>query len=105
MSRESGTPVQKIRYAYATDGTVATAAWTQLDAALDSYSSHAEIYDSSGKIMRLGYGPAGSEVELMTIMPGGNGRIPLALNAGMRLCVRAVDAAATTGYLLINFYG
>lgn len=103
--RDSGTPVQTIRNDYAS-ANVTTGAWVQLDASLDSRVSHAEISDSSGQVMELGYGPVGSEQRLILLPEGGLfSRFPLKLDAGMRLAVRAVSGDATSGNLIINFYG
>lgn len=97
-------PVQVIRNAYASTN-VTTGAWVQLDSALNQNSNHLEIFDSSGSTLKLAIGAASAEVELpFYIVPGGNGMIPVTLSAGQRLAIRAVDANATTGQLVINFY-
>lgn len=103
MSREAGTCVQTIYNAYASTN-VTTAAYVVLDTSLNSRVSHAEIFDSSGSILKLAVGGAGAEVDVIHIVPGGNGRIPLVLSEGQRLSIKAVDATAATGHLIINFY-
>lgn len=103
MASVGAAPVQLIRNAYATTN-VTTAAYVQLDAALDKDVTHAEIFDSSGSALFLAVGASGSEVNYIYIPPGGNGRIPLILYAGMRLSIKAVDTNATTGQLLITLY-
>jgi hypothetical protein len=68
--------------------------------------SEIEIFDSSGQTMELSYGPAaGSEANLLYIVPGGNGRMPLTLAKGARLAIQAVSGNATGGELIINLWG
>ena len=83
---------------------VTTAAIVQLSAAISHDVRAVEVFDSSGQAMELYYGPAGSEVSALKIIPGGNELRPLLLNKGMRLGVKAVSADATVGELTINFY-
>lgn len=110
MSRKSRIPTWRKVYSYDTAATppgvnVTTAAWTELSAALADDINGLEVFDSSGSIMKLGYGPAGSEVDLCNIAPGGNDdRMSVILNKGMRVAVRAVDANATGGFLVITGY-
>lgn len=95
--------VQTIRHVYSSTN-VTTGAWVQLDSALDKRCNHVEIFDSSGETLKLGYGAAGSEVDALHILPGGNERVPCILEEGMRLAVKAVSGTASTGELVINFY-
>jgi len=83
---------------------VTTAAWVVLDTAMNDNVEAVEIFDSSGEVLLLGYGAAGAEVDYVYIHPGGNGRIPLILNKDQRLCVKAVSANTTEGFLVINCY-
>ena len=64
-----------------------------------------EIFDSSGEVLALAFGAPGSEVDQFFIVPGGNGRMKVAIPAGTILSVRARSANATTGLLVINFFG
>jgi hypothetical protein len=99
----SGIIVQRIANAYASTN-VTTSAYVELDAALDENSRYAEIFDSSGSLLKLAIGAAGSEVDILDIIPGGNGLVPLKLPKGARLAIKAVDASATTGRLNINLH-
>lgn len=103
MSKTGAHLVQTIRNAYASTN-VTTAAWVELDSSLNSRVSHIEIADTSGQTMKLGIGASGSESDLIHIIPGGNGKLPLPLPEGVRLSVRAVSANATTGELVLNLY-
>lgn len=89
---------------YAT-GNVSTAAYTQLVSSLDSNVQMLEVYDGSGQSLVLAIGASGSEVNKLYIVPGGNGKIPIQLKVGDRVSVKAISANATTGELLVNFYG
>jgi len=108
MSGEASKAVHHILRAYDGtgdgNGTVAVGTWAQIEDALPDNAEAVEIYDSSGSTLELGVGPSSAEVGILYIPPTGNGRIPLTLNKGMRLAIRAVDAAATTGDFIINFY-
>lgn len=84
---------------------VTTSAYTQLVASTTSLTTEIEIFDSSGQTLALALGAAASEVNQVYIIPGGNGRIPLAIPAGSRVSVKAISANATAGELDINFYG
>ena len=97
-------PKQMIRNDYSSTN-VLTSAYVELDSALDGNTNEIEIFDSSGETLKLALGPAGSEVDIMFIMPGGNGRIMLGLPQGVRLSVKAVSANATTGELTMNLWG
>lgn len=104
MSNPGNKPRQIIRNDHSSTA-VTTGAYVELDSALDSDSSYAEIFDSSGETLLIAVGAAGSEDDQFYIMPGGNGRIPLLLNEGMRLSVKAVSANTSTGELVINLWG
>ena len=96
-------PVQMIRNDYSSTN-VTTSAWVQLDSSLDQDVTELEIFDSSGSTLKLGIGAAGAEVDLIHIMPGGNGKIECLISKGVRLAVKAVSANATTGELTMNLY-
>lgn len=103
MLGNAAKPVQLIRYDY-TGGSVTTSAYTQLSASLTDHSSELEIFDSSGSTLYLAIGKAGSEQNLIQIVPGGSGRIACLLSKGARLSVKAIDTTASTGELVINIY-
>ena len=100
----SAQPVILLRHVYS--GTnVTTSAYVELDAVLAQNVSQMEIYDSSGESFVMAIGPAGSEVDTFNIPQGGNGLINLTLPLGARLSIKALSGTASTGDLIINFYG
>lgn len=107
----SGTPVHKIAWYYdgtaaATEGTLATtSAWVEIEDSLPASVSRIQIYESSGQIVQMGIGPSGSETGIYYIMPNTVATIPFKLDEGMRLAIKAVDADASVGDLIINFFG
>lgn len=97
-------PVYTKRLDY-TGTNVTTGAWVTLDASLPSDVRAIEVMDSSGKQVMLGYGPAGFEKNALQIFPSQTAqRHQVHLDAGMRLALKAIDASATTGAVLINGY-
>lgn len=98
------TAIAFARIAYSSNN-VSTTSYSELVASLSAAVSEVEIYDSSGKTLVLATGSAGSEVNKIYIMPGGNQKIPLTLASGTRVAVKAVSEAATYGELVVNFYG
>jgi hypothetical protein len=100
-------PVAKL--AFDTSGTnITTAAWVTLIASQTKPFSFLEIYNPTTKILKLAIGSAGNEVELpVYIYPGISSQvIPFdeQLKPGVRLSAKAVDANATTGFLVLNMY-
>lgn len=83
---------------------VTTAAYTQILASSAAAANLVEIFDSSGELMILAVGGAGSEVDQCYIMPGGNGPVQLLIPASSRLSVKAKTATASAGFLAINLY-
>lgn len=83
---------------------VLTSAYVQLIASSTSATTEIEIFDSSGQGMILAVGAAASEVDQIYIFPGGNGRIPLKINASSRISIKAKTATASVGFIMINFY-
>jgi hypothetical protein len=83
---------------------VTTAAYTELIASTSAAIKRLEIFDSSGQLLVLALGAAASEVDLLYILPGGNGQITQEIPAGTRVSIKAVSANATTGYIAINCY-
>lgn len=84
---------------------VTTSAYTQLSSALPANVRELQVFDSSGSTLTLAYGPPGSEVVAVVLLPGASERTPCILNAGQRLSIKAVDVDATNGELVINgFY-
>lgn len=108
QGKPGSVPVHSLRVDYAVTA-VGTGAWVEIEDSMPRNCNRVEIYDSGvaaavAQDMRLGYGPSGSEQDALRIVPGGNGFVPLLLNEGMRLVVRAVSAQPTSGTLILNFY-
>lgn len=97
------TVVTTVRNDYSSTN-VTTGAWVQLVASTASIIHEFDIFDSSGQTLELGTGAAASETRLILIFPGGNGRVPVTINAATRVSIRAVSATASSGELDINFY-
>lgn len=85
--------------------TVTTSAYTELVSSLSANISEVEIFDSSGEFLYLATGGSGSETNKIIITAGGNGRIPLAITSGTRVSIKALSASASTGRIVVNFYG
>lgn len=98
-------PIQRVRLDYAVTN-VTTGAWVQLLATCPR-AKFLEIFDSGGRVMELSLGAAGAEAANIIpffIVPGGKpteNYIPI--SEGQRLSIRAVDASATNGQIIINF--
>jgi hypothetical protein len=103
VTQASRTVSDRARLSYAAD-TVTTAAYTELDSSLAAACNELEIFDSSGQTMVLATGAAASETDLLYILPGGNGRVPVRLAAATRLSVKGVSSSANTGELTVNCY-
>jgi hypothetical protein len=101
-------PVGKLFYNYAL-GNVTTGAWVEIIANIPASATEMHIFDSSGRVLKLSTGAAGDEANhelLFYIFPGGSDALlPTEWAKNSRLAAKAVDANATTGYLIINFYG
>lgn len=96
--------VTTIRNDY-TSTAVTTGAWVELIASTSALITELDIFDSSGSTLELGIGAAASEARLILVTPGGNGKLPVAINAGTRISIRAVSGNASVGELDINFFG
>lgn len=83
---------------------VTNASWVQLVASTVADVNKIEIFDSSGELLILAVGAAGSEIEQLLIFPGGNGPIDLYIPYGSRISIRAKSTTANTGFLAINLY-
>lgn len=63
-----------------------------------------EIFDSSGQTLNFATGGGGSEVDQLQVVPGGNGRVPLKINAGTRVSLKALSATASQGEIDVNCF-
>lgn len=83
-----------------------TTAWQVVvsDASADSYAM--EIFNSTGELLELGYGPGTASVTAHNyyIIPGGpDGRIGIRVDAGQNIFLRGVNITVATGIVAINF--
>ena len=91
------------------DGNVTTGAWKEIITALGEPSSALQVFNGSGRIFRFAFADAGEEDDNeypYTITPGGSEiLLPINTSKNPRLAMKAVDADATAGYLILNFLG
>lgn len=97
------TVVNRARLDYSSTS-VTTSAYVQLLASTSGAITMIEIFDSSGQTLLLATGGAGSEVDQIYILPGGNGQVPLAIAGSTRISIKAVSGTANAGEIDINFY-
>ena len=82
---------------------VTTLAWTEIEASTVVDLGYLDIFDSSGELLVLGIGAAGSEVVAGYIFPGGC-TMDIVIPAGSRLAVKAISADTADGFLTLNAY-
>lgn len=82
---------------------VTTSAYVTLIASTSDTINELFIFNGNAATLFLAFGAAASEVNKMYIPPGGFGfAADLLVPAGTRLSVKAVDADATTGSLVVT---
>lgn len=85
---------------------VTTGTWVQLIASTSAIINRLTCFSSSGSVLELGIGAAGSESRTLLLPPGGfDATVLLTIPASTRISVRAVDVNATSGELQFNFLG
>ena len=84
--------------------TFGTAAWLQIVASTAQIINFVEIFDSTGFTARLGIGAPASEADLFLDVPGGNGHIPVQIQAGSRVALRPLTTPPAGSEFVINFY-
>jgi hypothetical protein len=82
---------------------VTTSAYVEIIPSTVADIEFLKIFDSSGRILILARGPAGSEQDVMYITPGGDD-LPYFIDPGTRLSIKALDGNATTGYFILNTF-
>ena len=97
------TPVFRVFHDYSS-ANVGTTSWVALTKSNDDHANRLEIFDSSGQLMEIGYGAAGSETAVFYVMPGGNGVVDIIVPKETDIHVRGVDGAASAGILAINAF-
>lgn len=95
--------IQQSRIDYSSTN-VTTGTWVTLTTSMNTDASEMEIFDSSGQTLRIGFGSPGSEVTKFYVIPGGNGRIPVRVQYGTRVAIRAISGTATGGEIDVNYY-
>lgn len=86
-----------------TSTSVTTGAYVQLIASTAASTTRLRIFDSSGSAMILATGGAGSEVDQLYIPPGGwDGPIEFNIASATRISLKALDAAASVGQIVIT---
>ena len=83
---------------------VTTSAYVTLVASTPYNVSKFQMCDTSTKILKFATGSAGNEVDLWTNTVSGCVLIPVAISAGSRIAVEAVDATASSGYNTLSFF-
>jgi hypothetical protein len=99
--------VKKFRHAFGSTN-VNTTAWVEIIASLDTPASYVEVFNSSGAILKLSTGAAAAEDDseiAYYILPNGSAiMLPMEFGNGQRISARAIDANATVGSLVLNFF-
>jgi hypothetical protein len=86
-----------------TGGSVTTAAYTALVGSTANKCNQLYIADTSGSAMILATGGVGSEVDQLYIGPGGSDApYELAIPAGSRITIKALDTTASVGRMIIT---
>lgn len=79
--------------------------WLQIFSSTPLKTNFIEIFDSTGEVMVLGLGASGAESYFLQILPGGNEHIPVRIDPGSRLSLKAVSAVPEIETeTTINFY-
>jgi hypothetical protein len=93
-------------YSYGS-GSVTTSAYTTIINSTSISCGNLQLIDTSGKIIKIAVGPAGSEVDVAVCIPSGTGAnagqvVPCYIPAGSRIAIKAIDATASSGYNLVS---
>lgn len=83
---------------------ITTSAYLQLVASTTSACKAVEVYNQTSSSIYFATGAAASEVNQFIIPPGGNGLVSITIAASTRISVKAVDATASTGSLIVNYW-
>lgn len=102
-SRLASKPADLIRLDFASTN-VDTSAWVELSASLGHNNITAQISNGSDKDLKLGYGPAGGEVDLIYVPASQNVIVPFHIGQSTRLAVRSLSGTASSGRLVINTF-
>lgn len=89
---------------YTSGGGVTTGAYVQLVAATTTALTKLYVQDTSGSFMILATGAAGFEVPFLYYGPGFASFVEIAIAAGTRIAIKALDTNAASGRLVMGFY-
>lgn len=81
---------------------VTTGAYVTLIASTSDTASRIQITDSSGQVLKLAYGPAGSEVDFCSVPLSGTALVNYFIPPLTRISIQAVSASATTGFNVVS---
>lgn len=85
---------------------ITTGAYVQLTASIVKTSSRLLIVNGSSSIIKVAYGASGSETDIVAV--GASGQIYIDLqsiniaSAGTRIALEAVDATASSGWIVVS---
>lgn len=81
---------------------VSTTGYTVLIASTSETCARLQITDTSGKILKLAYGAAGSEVDFCGVPVSGTALVNYYIPPFTQISIKAIDANATTGYNILS---
>ncbi len=87
---------------------VTTGAWVEIIASTSEPASGVEIFNGTGRLLEIALGAVASEVAIPYYIPPGGSADNLPLfdfPKSVRVSVKAVDVNATTGLIILNFFG
>lgn len=84
---------------------VTTSSYVTLITSLSSTVGNMQITDTSGQLLKLAYGPVGSEVDFAIVPVSGSIYITnLYILPGARISIKAINATANTGFNTIAYF-
>lgn len=89
-------------FAYAST-TVTTGAYFTLLNSTPFTVSKLQVCDTSGQVLKIASGIAGSELDLFTTTVSSCVIVPIYLLAGQRLSIKSISASASTGFNTVSF--
>jgi hypothetical protein len=84
--------------------TFGTSGWLQLVASTSQAINYLELFDSTGFTARVGTGAAASEVDLFLDVPGGPGFVPVKIDPGTRISLRATTTPPVGAEFVLNLW-
>ena len=83
-----------------------TTSYVELSSSLGQDVNFIEVDDTSNCVgpISIAYGPSGQEVEAFQYIPGNARPVNAVLNKGMRISIKSLSGAATTGFSLLRLF-